>query len=133
MQNHIHGFKFNMDTGKYKPICRKQPQYGPHESRVIIAVVEKLEREEIVLASKPDQAHVHWSEFIFRLCISYCTLNTVTRPFTFAITRGDKAVESVGDAQYYITADLDAGYWQVKMNESSKDRTAFFSADGKKH
>jgi hypothetical protein len=136
MQNHIRGFEFNIDTGKVKPICCKQPQYGPHESRVIVALVEKLEKKGIieddegpwgspvVLASKPDQAHVHWSEFVFRLCISYRMLNTVTRPFTFPITRCDEAVERVGDAQYYITADLDAGYWQVKMNANSKSRTA---------
>ena len=145
MQNNIRGFEFNIDTGKCKPICCKQPQYGPHESRVIIALVEKLERKGIieddygpwgspvVLASKPDQAHVHWSEFVFRLCISYRMLNTVTRPFTFPIARCDEAVERVGDTQYYITTDPDAGYRQVKMNESSKDRTAFFSADGKNH
>ena len=146
VQNHIHGFKLNINTGKVKPICCKQPQHGPHESRVIIALVEKLERKGIiedddgpwgslvVLETKPDQAHLHWSDFVFRLCISYCMLNTVkTRPFTFPITRCDEAGECVGEAQYYITAHLDAGYWQVKMNESSKDRTAFFTPNGKKH
>jgi hypothetical protein len=145
MQNHIRGFEFNIDTGTVKPICCKQPVYGPHESRVIIALVEKLEKKDIVeddegpwgspvvLSSKPDQAHVHWSEFIFRLCVSYRAMNTVTRPFTFPITRCDEAVERVGDAKYYITADLDAGYWQVKMNQSSKEKTAFFIPNGKKH
>jgi hypothetical protein len=145
MQNHIRGFEFNIDTGKVKPICCKQPQYGPHESRVIVALVEKLEKKgiieddegpwgsPIVLASKPDQAHVHWTKFVFRLCISYRMLNTVTRPFTFPITRCDEAVERVGDAQYYITADLDAGYWQVRMNTASRDRSAFFTPNGKKH
>ena len=144
MQNHIRGFEFNIDTGKCKPICCKQPQDGPHKSWVILVLVEKLERKGIIeddngpwgspviLASKPDQAHVHWSEFVFRLCISYRMLNTVPRSSTFLITRCDEAVERVGDTQYYITADLDAGYWQVKMNESSKDRPAFFSSDGKK-
>ena len=88
--------------------------------------METLERKDIVeddegpwgspmvLLSKPDQAYVHWSEFIFRLCVSYRATNAVTRPFTFPITRCDEAVERVGDAKYYITADLDAGYWQVK-------------------
>ena len=142
MQNHIRGFEFNIDTGKVKSICCKQPQYGPHESRVIITLMKKLERKGIiedddgpwgspvVLASKPDQAHVHWSEFVFHLCISYRMLNMVTQPFTFPITRCDKAVERVDEAQYYITADfLDTGYWQVKMKESSKDRTRFLHAE----
>ena len=60
-------------------------------------------------------------------------MNTVTRPFTFPIKRCDEAVERVGDAKYYITADLDAGYWQVKMTPESKEKTAFFIPNGKKH
>lgn len=47
---------------------------------------------------------------------------------TFPITRCDKAVERVGDAKYYITADLDAGYWQVTTG-----KTAFFIANEKKY
>ena len=42
-------------------------------------------------------------------------------------------MERVGDAQYYITADLDAGYWQVEMNPASREKSAFFLAAGKKH
>jgi hypothetical protein len=38
-------------------------------------------------------------------------MDAVTRPFTFPVTRCDKTVEQAGDAKYYITADLDAGYW----------------------
>jgi hypothetical protein len=31
MQNHIRGFQFNVDTGKVRPTCCKQPQCGPHK------------------------------------------------------------------------------------------------------
>jgi hypothetical protein len=60
-------------------------------------------------------------------------MNTVTRPFTFPITRCNEAAERVGDAKCCITADLDAGCWQVKMNQASKEKTAFFIPNGKKH
>jgi hypothetical protein len=29
--------------------------------------------------------------------------------------------------------DYDAGYWQVSMDQPSKEKTAFFTPDGKKH
>jgi hypothetical protein len=127
MQRPVRGFEFNIDTGRMQPICCKEPTYGHHETRVIKVLVEQLESKgiiedddgpwgsQIVLASKPHQDHVHWSQFVFRLCVSYRKLNAVTRPFTFPITRCDEAVERVGDAEFFITLDLDAGYWQVAM------------------
>ena len=87
----------------------------------------------IVLAAKPNQGHVHWTEYIFRLCVSFWLLNAVTRPFQFPIPRCDDEAEKMGDAECAITADLDAGYWQVIMHKYSRDKTRFFTPDGKKH
>ena len=38
----------------------------------------------------------------------------------------------VAAAMYIITMDLDAGYWQMKLRESSKAKTAFYVPRGKK-
>jgi hypothetical protein len=144
MQNPIRGFEFNIDTGKAVPLCCKPPRYGPHEQRVIDKLATQLETKgiiedddgpwgsQIVLASKPNQGHVHWSQYVFRLCVSYRSLNGITRPFTFPIKRCDDAVDCVGRAEKFLTLDFDAGYWQVYMNKSSRQKTAFFTPDGKK-
>ena len=86
----------------------------------------------VVLASKPNQEHVHWSQYVFRLCVSYRALNAVTRPFLFPVKRCDKAVELIGEAEYVITMDLDAGYWQMMLNKQSRSKTAFYIPRGKK-
>src|SRR5210317_831761 len=145
MMKPILGYLLHVDTGTSKPITCKQPRYGPHESRVIVKLSKALEQKDliedddgpwgaqVVLASKPNQGHVHWSQYIFRLCVSYRQLNAITRPFTFYILRCDDAVDTVGGAKYFITMDLDAGYWQVGMDANSRERTAFYVPDGKKH
>mmetsp|Transcript_357 Transcript_357/g.524 ORF Transcript_357/g.524 Transcript_357/m.524 type:complete len:620 (-) Transcript_357:114-1973(-) len=145
MQKPILGYEFNIDTGTIQPVCCKQPRYGPHESRVMTKLVTQLESKglveddfgpwgaQVVLAAKPNQGHVHWTQYIFRLCVSYRKLNAVTRPFHFYILRCDYAVDTIGDAKFFITMDLDAGYWQVKLAESSREKTAFCVPDGKKH
>jgi hypothetical protein len=137
MQNHIRGFQFNVDTGKVKPICYKQPQCRPHKSQAITAPVEQLQKKgaidddngprgsPVTLASKPDQAHVHWSEFVCCLCVNHRNLNAVTMPFMFPVTR-------VGEAHHHITVDLDAGCWQVEMSPSSRWKSTFFLTNGKK-
>ena len=144
VKKHIRGAKFHVDTGNITPVCVKPPRYGPHESRVITDLVEKLEKNgiiedddgpwgaPIVLAAKPNQEHLHWSQYTWRLCVSYRKLNAVTRPFTFPIIRCDDAVREIGNSRHFITMDLDSGYWQVECEESSKAKLAFFTPTGKK-
>ena len=60
-------------------------------------------------------------------------LNAITRPFAYPIPRCDDESEKMGNNEFAITADLDAGYWQVLMHSSSRDKTGFFSPEGKKH
>ena len=125
--------------------CAKTPRYGPHESSVMNKLLTALDEKGviepdygpygaiIVLAAKPNQGHVHWSEYVFRLCVSYRALNAITRPFNFPIPRCDDAAQAMGPCEYSITSDLDSGYWQVKVHEGSKDKTGFFTPDGKRH
>jgi RNase H-like domain found in reverse transcriptase/Integrase zinc binding domain/Reverse transcriptase (RNA-dependent DNA polymerase) len=144
VRKHIRGVKFHVDTGDAEPICVKSPRYGPHESRVISSLLEKLEQNGliedddgpwgaiIVLAAKPNQEHVHWSQYIWRLCVSYRKLNAITRPFAFPIIRCDDAVQAIGDRKFYITMDLDSGYWQIEAEPASRSKLAFFTPNGKK-
>jgi hypothetical protein len=107
--------------------------------------VKKLERKgfikdnigpwgsQIVLMSKPNQGHVHWLQYLFCLCVSYRCLNGTTRPFMFPVKRSVNAVDYAGEAVWFLTLDFNAGYWQVYMNELSKEKTTFFTPDGKIH
>ena len=144
VRKNIRGALFHVDTGEVAPVCARPPRYGPHESRVINELVEKLEKNgivedddgpwgaPIVLAAKANQEHLHWSKYVWRLCVSYRKLNAVTRPFTFPIIRCDDAVREIGDSKFFITMDLDSGYWQVACEERSRAKLAFFTPTGKK-
>ena len=145
MQQQMRGFEYSIDIGDNEPVCCKPPRYGPHETRVINTLTTALTNKNlieddygpygalIVLASKPHQEHFHWVDFIFRLCNSFRPINAKTRPFTFPVTRCDDAVEEIGDREFTITLDLDSGYWQVKLHKDAKEKTAFFTPEGKKH
>ena len=70
LQKHICGYQCRINTGNISPICCKVPQYGPHESKVITMLTQKLESNElveddngpwgalVVLATKPNQKNV---------------------------------------------------------------------------
>ena len=86
----------------------------------------------MVLAAKPNQDHVHWSEYIWRLTVSNRQLNTVTRPFIYPSRRCDDAARNIGRSKHFITIDFESGFWQVLLHETSRDKTAFFVPDGQK-
>ena len=144
VRNHIRGVQFHVDTGEAAPICVRPPRYGPHETRVINDLIAKLEANgliedddgpwgaPIVLAAKANQEHLHWSQYTWRLCVSYRKINAITRPFTFPVIRCDDAVKEIGNTKFFITMDLDSGYWQVPCEETSKAKLAFFTPTGKK-
>ena len=65
-----------------------------------------------------------------RLCVDYRKLNLVTRKDSYPLPRMDECIESLGGNKYFIALDLEAGYWQIAMDEADKEKTAFISSLG---
>ena len=65
-----------------------------------------------------------------RFCVDYRKLNRITvfdaEPMTSA---NDIYAKLYGD-KYFSKIDLSKGYWQIKMDAASKDKTAFATPDG---
>ena len=87
-------YKFSVDTGNTKPVCCKNPQYGPYKSNITMEKVQALIRNvwiekcggtwssSIVLAAKPHQEHIkNIDYFIWRMCVSYRKINGITKIF----------------------------------------------------
>jgi len=65
-----------------------------------------------------------------RFCIDYRALNSVTKPDPFPLPRIDDLLNQLGKSQYFSTLDLAAGYWQIKVDKESKEKTAFTTQQG---
>ena len=65
-----------------------------------------------------------------RFCIDYRKLNNVTRKNSYPLPRIEDHLEAVQGKSWFCTFDLNSGYWQVKMHEGDKEKTAFASHIG---
>jgi hypothetical protein len=145
----ILGYEFAIDTGTAKPVCCRKAQYGPYESEIIMDQIRALLGNDwiekckgpwgstIVLAPKPHQEHIsNIDDFVWRMCVSYRKLNSVTKPFEYPIPRCDDAIESVGsgsDRVWIISLDARQGYHQISVRLVDREKLAFFSPDNEKY
>ena len=142
--------EFDIDTGRAQPVCCPNPSDGLHESEIMreqLAVLEKrgwiMRYEEgawgssIVLAPKPHQEDVHSiDDFIWRLCVSYRSLNSVTLPFRIPIPVCNDALDRIGTIKhrqlFFISFDANSGYHQISCTRRASDKLAFFGPDFQK-
>ena len=76
----------------------------------------------IVLVTKKDGG--------VRFCVDYRKLNKVAKFDAYPMPRIEELIDTVGPAKIISTLDLAKGYWQIPMDEGSKDKTAFTTPFG---
>ena len=65
--------------------------------------------------------------------MSYQKLNEVTKSLNLPIPHCDDAVQDIDtEAKYFISVDMDSGYWKVVVEEEARERLALFTPDGKR-
>ena len=63
-------------------------------------------------------------------CIDYRRFNQLTKMDTYPLPRIDDSLASLQNGKFFTTLDMFAGYWQIPMDERSKELTAFISEAG---
>ena len=129
-----HLVKHKIDTGGHAPI-KQRPRRLPLAKR-------KVEREEIdkmletgviesscspwaspvVLVTKKDGS--------IRYCIDYRRLNNITIKDSYPLPHPQDCLESLREAKWFSTLDLQSGYWQIEMDPEDREKTAFASLSG---
>ncbi|CAM5113978.1 unnamed protein product [Eretmochelys imbricata] len=119
----------SIDTGNAHPIKVQPYQVSPQVKTAIEREIQDMLQmrvirpsgsawaSPVVLVPKPDGE--------IRFCVDYHKLNTVTHPDNYPMPRIDELLEKLGRAQFISTLDLTKGYWQVPLDESTKERSVF--------
>jgi hypothetical protein len=80
-----------------------------------------------LLAAKPHQEHVRCiDDFVWRFCVNYIPLNSVTRLITYPIPRFNSAVHNkFGQGKWRWMFDAPMGYHQLAVALASQEKLAF--------
>ena len=127
--------KHKIDTGDAKPVkqqLRRQPQaYLP----TIDEEVEEMLRYDLIEPSSSP-----WASNIIlvrkkgtdklRFCVDFRKVNLATKKDSYPLPRIDACFDALGGAKYFSTLDLRQGFFQVELDEESRDKTTFVTRKG---
>lgn len=65
-----------------------------------------------------------------RFCIDYRLINAITVKDSYPLPRISDCLDSLAGATCFSTMDLLAGYWQIRVKESDRPKTAFVTKSG---
>ena len=140
----VKNYECVIDTGNAHPIAVKKIQYGPKKTPIMRKAIAALKKNghihqthdgrwsfKAVLAAKPHQEHVvDINNFVWRFCVNYVTLNSVTHIIAYPIPRCDSAVFiEFGNGTWLWLSDAPSGYHQLAVAKSSQEKLAFQGTD----
>ncbi|KAI5725494.1 hypothetical protein M8J77_016168 [Diaphorina citri] len=110
---------------------------SPHKQKIISEQITELLAQNLIKPSNSPYSSplvvVEVANKEPRLCVDYRKLNAFTKDQNSPMLNLQEMVRNVGDNTCFIIMDLKKGYWQVPMDEDSKDFTAFTTPDGNKY
>ena len=85
----------------------------------------------VLLAAKPHQEHVRCiADFVWRFCVNYIPLNSVTRLIACPIPRCDSAIHNeFGQGKWRWMFGAPMGYHQLAVAPASQEKLAFQGVD----
>ena len=121
--------KHEIQTEGYGPIrLRPYRTARKHQEELERQINEMLDAQVIGPSTSPWAAPVVLVEKKsgeLRFCVDYRKLNAATKKDSFPLPRIDDTLDMLHGKKYFTTLDLASGYWQIELEEGSKEKTAF--------
>ena len=121
-------------TGSAAPVRQQVQQIPPHKKEEVHNLVEEMLHNDVIKPSTSPWASpvvlVRKKDESTRMCIDYRKLNAVTRKDAYPLPRIDDALDALSGSKWFSTLDLISGYWQVEMDKTDQEKTAFCNSEG---
>ncbi|CAC5369164.1 unnamed protein product [Mytilus coruscus] len=126
--------KHIIDTGDANPVRQFPYRTTPKTKEEINTHLDEMEEQGIIRKSMSP-----WSSPILleaepngekRVCVDYRKLNRLTKIYTQSLPNLSDVLDTLEEkqAQTYSVCDMRQGFWQLELDEQSKEKTAFYDA-----
>jgi len=119
-----------LTTRTDEPVAVRMRRYSQKEKEAMKREVDQMLEDGVIRRSKsPYQASVllvpKKDTVEPRFCVDYRPLNAVTVTEVYPLPRIDDILDSLAGAKLFSKLDLKSGYWQLPLDESTMEKTAF--------
>lgn len=117
-----------------KPIAEPLRRHAEVEKLAVKEQVADMLKKGIIEESKSPWASayvlVRKKNGTWRFCVDYRRVNEVTKKNVYPLSRLDDCLDFMSGKNYFTLFDFASGYWQIPMEQSSKEVTAFRTHEG---
>ncbi|KAI0996082.1 hypothetical protein K3495_g12100, partial [Podosphaera aphanis] len=129
----------SIDTSDHKPIKLPPRRYSPAQQQAIRDFY-KAPNGSIIQKSKspwaapllltPKKVPTTTDKTIWRICVDYRQLNKITKKHAHPLPNAQDEIQRAAGHKYYAFLDLENGFWQIPLEESTREKTAFITPFG---
>lgn len=119
----------HVNTGNHQPIAVPPYRLTPAKRAVMETEINKMLNDGVI-----EECESAWvspallvpkKDGTFRFCVDYRKLNAITKIDSYPLPLIDDLLQYTKKNCYMSTIDLRSGYWQVKLAEQDRDKSAF--------
>lgn len=119
-----------IDTGNAKPVRSKVRMIPPGKLEKVLKEIDRLEKRGIIRKVEASEwlhpmIAVPKQTGAMRICVDARKLNAVTRKNAYPQQNANRILSMIGKAKYISTIDLTDAFFQIPLDSSSQEKTAF--------
>ena len=121
--------KHVVDTEANRPVKLPPRRYPLAQRDVVDKELDKMVEADIIEPSSSPWASnvvlVKKKDGSVRFCVDFRKLNAVTKKDAYPLPHIGDSLDALSGSRWFCTLDLAQGFFQVEMDEASKEKTAF--------